>query len=61
MSAILQTITAPAEVKSLLTPAGLDVWRVESDFVPLIALAFTFAGGAAHDPPGRGGTAQMLA
>jgi zinc protease len=60
-AAILQTITAPAEVKSLLTPAGLDVWRVESDFVPLIALAFTFAGGAAHDPPGRGGTAQMLA
>jgi zinc protease len=53
--------TSPTDVRSTLTDLGHQIWRVESDFVPLIALAFTIAGGAAQDPPGRGGTAQMLA
>jgi zinc protease len=62
MSAIVETrASSPAEVQSLITPGGIEVWRVESDFVPLIALAFTFEGGAAHDPVGRGGAAQMVA
>jgi zinc protease len=62
MSAIVQTPTAsPAEVRSLVTPGGIEVWYVESDFVPLVSLAFNFEGGAAHDPAGRAGAAQMVA
>ena len=62
MSAALQVRAAsPAAVRSITTPGGIEVWRVASDFVPLIALAFTFEGGAAHDPEGRGGAAQMVA
>lgn len=52
---------SPADVGSLVSPKGISAWRVESDFVPLIALAFTFAGGAAQDPPGKAGAVQMLA
>ena len=61
MATALAPRTAPAEVGSLLSPGGVEAWRVESDFVPLVALAFTFEGGAAQDPPGRSGACQMLA
>ena len=40
---------------------GVEAWHVDSDIVPLIALAFTFEGGAAQDPADKPGVAQMLA
>jgi zinc protease len=52
---------SPAEVRCVLSPGGIEAWQVESDFVPLVALAFTFEGGASQDPPGRAGAVQMLA
>lgn len=52
---------SPAKARSVLTAEGVDVWHVESDVVPLVALAFAFEGGAAQDPETRPGTAQMLA
>ena len=62
MSAALASAAASlTDVGSLISPAGVEAWRVESDFVPLIAVAFTFEGGAAQDPPGKAGAAQMLA
>jgi zinc protease len=60
-SATLARSASPAPVKTLLTPAGLEVWHVESPVVPLVAVAFTFEGGAAQDPPGKAGAASMLA
>jgi zinc protease len=47
-------------VKSLTSPGGVEAWHVESDVVPLIAVAFTFEGGSAQDPADRPGVAQML-
>jgi zinc protease len=62
MSAALASAGAsPANVGSLISPGGIEAWRVESDFVPLVAVAFTFEGGAAQDPLGKAGAAQMLA
>lgn len=61
MSATLQTQSGPPDVRVLRSPGGIEAWQVESDFVPLIALAFCFEGGAAQDPPGKAGTAQLLA
>ena len=56
------TLTAsPAKARSVLTPEGVDVWHVESDVVPLVALAFAFEGGAAQDSEAKPGTAQTLA
>ncbi|MBV9076612.1 MAG: insulinase family protein [Methylobacteriaceae bacterium] len=61
MTAALTTGTSPAEVRPLATASGLEVWHVASDFVPLVAIAFNMEGGAAQDPPGKAGAAQMLA
>jgi zinc protease len=61
MTAALETLAAPAPVRQLVTPAGVEVWHVESPLVPLVALAFAFEGGAAQDPADKPGVAQMLA
>lgn len=60
MSAALQSRTSPAEVAFLMSPGGLEAWQVQSDFVPLVATAFTFEGGASQDPPGKAGAVQLL-
>ena len=61
-SAAQETLSAsPAKVASVLSPGGVEAWHVQSDVVPLVALAFTFEGGSAQDPAGKAGAAQMLA
>ena len=61
MSATLQVQNGPPDVRVIRSRGGIEAWQVESDFVPLVALAFCFEGGAAQDPPGKAGTAQLLA
>ncbi len=62
MNAPAETLSqSPAKPRPVLSPGGVEAWHVESDLVPLIALAFTFEGGSAQDPPGRAGAMQMLA
>lgn len=61
MASTVETRSAsPTMVKSLTSPGGVEAWHVESDVVPLIAVAFTFEGGSAQDPADRPGVAQML-
>ena len=57
---ITKAAASPTEIQSLVTAGGVEAWYVESDFVPLVALAFAFEGGATQDPPGKGGAVQML-
>ena len=52
--------TSPTPVRAVISPGGVEAWHVESEVVPLVALAFTFEGGAAQDPPGKAGAMQML-
>jgi zinc protease len=52
--------TSPTPVCAVISPGGVEAWHVESEVVPLVALAFTFEGGAAQDPPGKAGAMQML-
>ena len=61
MTASLQSQSGPADVQALRSPGGIDIWQVRSSFVPLVALAFVFEGGATQDPPGKGGAVQLLA
>ena len=51
---------SPAKVGRVLSPGGVEAWHVQSDLVPLLALAFTFEGGGAQDPADKPGVAQML-
>src|SRR3954453_4463365 len=67
MTAPVQSLTAspaqvsPTQAKLVVSASGVEAWHVESDVVPLIAVAFTFEGGSAQDPVDKPGTAQMLA
>ncbi|GGK40206.1 M16 family metallopeptidase [Salinarimonas ramus] len=62
MSVAVTPVTAPpAKVGRVITPAGIEVWHVESHVVPLVALSFVFEGGAAQDPAGKAGLAQLTA
>jgi zinc protease len=55
-----QTATSPATARPVVAVPGVEAWHVESHVVPMIALSFTFEGGAAQDPEGKAGCAQML-
>ena len=61
MTVALQSRSGPAEVVPVVSSGGIEAWQVRSSFVPLLALAFAFEGGAAQDPPGREGAMQLLA
>ncbi|KQP38437.1 zinc protease [Methylobacterium sp. Leaf104] len=56
-----RSATSPTQAVPVAAAPGIEAWHVESPVVPLIALAFTFEGGAAQDPEGKAGVAQMLA
>src|SRR5262249_17184566 len=40
---------------------GVEAWLVEDHSVPVVTIRFAFAGGAALDSAGKGGTASMVA
>ena len=50
-----------ATVQKVKTPGGFEVWLVEDYAVPLVAFDFAFKSGAAQDPHGKPGVANMLA
>ena len=54
---------APAgalEIKKVTTPKGITAWLVEDHTVPMVAVNFAFAGGAAADPADKSGLASFL-
>lgn len=48
-------------VHELTTPSGIAVWLAEEHSIPLVALRFSFDGGALRDPPGKEGLAGLMA
>lgn len=52
---------AAAKIQHLVTPGGIEAWFVQDATVPLIAMEYAFGGGAAQDPSGKSGTANMVA
>ncbi len=52
---------AAARIQHLVSPGGIEAWFVQDATVPLIAMEFAIAGGAAQDRDGRAGTANMVA
>jgi zinc protease len=56
--------SAPAlatTIERVVSPGGIEAWLVHEPAVPLIAVDFVFAGGAAQDPPDKAGTASLVA
>jgi zinc protease len=48
------------EIQRVVSPKGIEAWLVEEHTVPLVALSFAFSGGAAQDPAGKSGVANMV-
>jgi zinc protease len=62
--AVALLVTTPAfatTIERVVSPGGIEAWLVREPAVPLIAIDFAFTGGAAQDPSGKGGTADLVA
>jgi zinc protease len=49
------------KIEQLKTPAGIEIWFVRDDTLPILSLNFAFDGGASQDPADRAGLAYMTA
>lgn len=61
--AIVAILVLPAqaiEIKEVKSKGGITAWLVEDNTNPLIAMQFSFLGGAANDPAGKEGTANFI-
>lgn len=61
--AVLAIYVLPAEaieIKEVKSPGGITAWLVEDHTNPLVAMQFSFQGGAANDPQGKEGTAHFI-
>lgn len=62
-SALVLVIATPAravEIQRVVSPGGVEAWLVEDRTLPIIALSFSMPGGAATDPEGKEGLANMV-
>ena len=48
------------EVQRVVSPAGMEAWLFEDHTNPIVALRFAFRGGAALDPMGKEGLADLV-
>jgi zinc protease len=52
---------AGSRIARIVTPMGIEAWLIEEHAVPLVAVAFSFEGGASEDPAGKAGSAFAMA
>jgi zinc protease len=50
-----------APIERVISPGGIEAWLVREPSVPLVALEFTFRGGASQDPADLPGVANLTA
>ena len=50
-----------AKIQHLISPGGIEAWFVQDATVPIVAMEFAMTGGAAQDPDGKSGVANMVA
>jgi zinc protease len=49
-----------ATIQEVASPSGIEAWLVEDYTVPIVAMNIAFRGGAAQDPAGKAGLANLL-
>src|SRR6478672_4747274 len=52
---------AAAKIQRLVSPGGIEAWFVQDATVPLIAMEYSFGGGATQDPADKPGVGNMVA
>ena len=63
--AVVVLLAAPSaalavEIQSVVSPGGIEAWLVEDHSNPIVSVEFAFRGGAALDPAGKEGLANMI-
>jgi zinc protease len=58
--ALISPSQAAAKIQHLTSPGGIEAWFVQDATVPLIAVEYSFAGGAAQDPKDKPGVANLV-
>lgn len=63
--AVLLVVVAPLPAAAMtidrvVSPAGIEAWLVQDHSIPAVDLEFTFRGGAALEPKGKEGVANLL-
>ncbi len=53
-------VRAAVEIERVVSPGGIVAWLVEDRTLPVIAMRMIFRGGAALDPAGKEGLAEMV-
>lgn len=48
------------EIRTVVSPKGIEAWLVQDSSIPLISMSFLFRGGSALDPEGKEGLARMV-
>jgi len=64
LTAFISLASTPAhatKIERVVSPGGIEAWLVHEPAVPLIALSFSFAGGANQDPPDKAGVGYFVA
>src|SRR6185436_11586228 len=64
VAALAVLIAGPAgatTIERVVSPGGIEAWLVREPSVPLIAINFSFVGGANEDPADKPGIAAMVA
>jgi zinc protease len=59
---LIAFITLPAQamtIERIVSPAGIEAWLVRESATPLVAMAYSFHGGAAQDPADKAGVATL--
>jgi zinc protease len=59
--ALTASVADAMEVREVTTPLGIKAWLVEDKSTPVVALAFSFAGGSARDPETQKGVTSLTA
>ena len=58
--AVLVRPVHATEIQRVVSPGGIEAWLVEDHTIPLISVNFGFTGGAAQDPEGKEGLANLM-
>ena len=59
--AVTVTPAHATTIERVVSPGGIEAWLVREPTVPLISVDFAFIGGSVQDPPGKSGTANLVA
>ncbi len=51
---------AENRIQRVVSPGGIEAWLVEEQAIPIISIEISFDGGAAIDPEGREGVANLM-